>query len=51
MHVTHFWTLEGVGYADALFHSHLSVSVYYCWGNRSTKSGRYYGEDRNKTTV
>ena len=24
MHVTHFWTLEGVGYADALFHSHLS---------------------------
>ena len=20
MHVTHFWTLEGVGYADALFH-------------------------------
>lgn len=24
LHVTHFWTLEGVGYADALFHSHLS---------------------------
>lgn len=39
MHVTHFWTLEGVGYADALFHLIYPVSAYYCWGLRFGLSG------------